>query len=126
MNNDTVTVDPSLPLFDEAAAMERVNNDAEFLAELLGIFLEACPAQRAALASAVAQADPVGLTHAAHALKGALLSVGAVRPARHVQALEVLGRSGSTDGARAELDRLDALMTALEAVLQGWRTRQAA
>ncbi|MBI5516836.1 MAG: Hpt domain-containing protein [Deltaproteobacteria bacterium] len=126
MPDDATTVDPSLPLFDESAALERVGDDRELLGDLLGIFLEECPAQISALEAAVNASDAGALTRAAHAVKGGLLSIGAEAPAAHARALEALGRSGTTEGAAAGLSTLQALMTELVQVLLAWRAAMAA
>ncbi len=72
--------------------------DPEFLAELIGVFLEDSMPRLANLREA-AEGDPDTLMRVAHSFKASSGNLGARRLQRLCAELEALGRSGSTDGA---------------------------
>jgi PAS domain S-box-containing protein len=56
--------------WDEAAALKRLDDDQDLLAEMVDLFLEEAPVQLAELAAALSRTDLLALADAAHALKG--------------------------------------------------------
>jgi two-component system, sensor histidine kinase and response regulator len=102
------------------AALKSVEGDQELLAELVGLFLEDCPKQMAALQQAVEIHDRKSIERIAHSLKGAIGSFAA-RPAYDaLLRLEELGRQDDFAGTRQacldlenEIARLTAALSSL-------------
>ena len=86
-----------------AALRELAGGDEAFVAELIDAYLADAPAQLAAARAAVDAGDAAALVRPAHTLKGNSANVGAARLVELCRALEELGRSGSLDGADAQL-----------------------
>jgi signal transduction histidine kinase/DNA-binding response OmpR family regulator len=104
---DGATAAPALPearhvAFDMAAALERVDGDAELLKELAGLFLNECPQWMAKIRHAIDQRDASKLHQAAHTLKGSVGTLGARAAFEAAQRLETDGRE--QDWGRAEED----------------------
>ena len=78
------------PDFDKAAALVRVDGDAMFLRELVGVFLDDAALRLSAIREAIARGDHTALTRAAHSLKGAAASIGAAAVSDAAQRLERL------------------------------------
>jgi len=94
-------------MLDRDGLLERLDGDDTLLREMAVLFLEECPSMLDAVREGIAQADTVRVQHAAHALKGALLSLSA-DPAAHTSGkLETVAGGG-------ELDRCHTLMALLE------------
>ena len=107
-------------MFDRAELMDRVDNDAEFLADTVEMLGEESPALFEQLRAALASGDPAALATAAHTLKG-MLGNFCAEPAREAAAeLEALGRAGGLDGAAEALDRVERLTTELDAALRAF------
>lgn len=77
-------------------------------ADLLALFLSETPARLDALRRAAAAEDAATLKWEAHTLKGSCGLLGAGPMAAACSALDALGESGTTAGAAALLDRLEA------------------
>lgn len=79
---------------DLSTALHWVDGDRELLAELIEIFLEDCPRRLHELEQAVKETDAIGVSRAAHSLKGMVAGFGA-RPAQELAGeMEVLGKAG--------------------------------
>lgn len=98
---------------DYQAALDHVDGDEELLHDMITVFLEYWPETKTALHTAVRAQDAEGLAQAAHSLKGAVSSFGAVAVRDTAQRLEILGRSGDLATAQTHLDLLEAEMVAL-------------
>jgi two-component system cell cycle sensor histidine kinase/response regulator CckA len=66
------------PVLDREAALARVDGDISFLRELVAVFLQDAALRLSAIRDAIAQGDDVELARAAHSLKGAAASIGAI------------------------------------------------
>ena len=89
----------TLPAFDRAELMERVESDLELLSTLVGVFKADRPNLMGAIEEAIAVGDAEALTDAAHTIKGALSVFGA-EPARALaERLEHTSQAGQVDGA---------------------------
>ena len=64
-------------LFDLQAFSERLNGDLGLLRRMVNLFIEECPSMVAAVGDALARDDAAVVHRAAHAMKGALLSMAA-------------------------------------------------
>jgi HPt (histidine-containing phosphotransfer) domain-containing protein len=85
----------------------RLENDEEFIRELLQILLDALPRMAGDIRAAVAAANAEGLTMAAHALKGSAANLAAERVGKIAARLELMGRKQDLTGLRgvhAELE----------------------
>lgn len=101
-------------LFDREAALARVGDDEELLAELVKIFLDDYPNNMSAIDEAVAKQDPPKLERAAHTLKGAVANFGADAVVKEAFELERQGRSGDLSHASENLTRLHAVIQQLD------------
>ncbi len=107
------------PVFDRLSALERLGGDEEFLADVVGLFLEDAPRLLEEIRQALARQDAAGLGRSAHAFKGSAGYVGGVRAAEVAQRLETMGTSGDLTGASdavgalaCEIERLTGALTA--------------
>jgi two-component system, sensor histidine kinase and response regulator len=99
---------PGLPVFDHALALESVDGSDEILAEAVEVFLdEDYPRHLQALKSAVEARDGEVIRKAAHGLKGALATFGAIKAADVARQLQEIGMQGETDLAAGELAQLE-------------------
>ncbi len=109
-------------LLDLAPLLEAFGGDRAVLDETIAVFLADLPAQRTALATAVAARRTSEVQQAAHAIKGAvgLFSTGApYEAARRLEATARAGTLAQADRQGAALDRaLSQLTTALSALRQ--------
>lgn len=101
-------------LFDREAALARVGDDEELLAELVKIFLDDYPNSLSAIDEAVRRQDPPQLEKAAHTLKGAVANFGADAVVKEAYELEQQGRRGDLSQASENLNRLHAVLQQLD------------
>ncbi len=71
------TAEPSKPVFDAQALLERIMGDRALAASVVGGFLADTPSQLAALGQRLAEHDAAGARLRAHTLKGAAAAVAA-------------------------------------------------
>ena len=86
---------PPHAIFDETAALARVEGDREILRDIAALFVADWPQSRATLRQAVLSEDAAALTRLAHTLKGAAATLGAVALSAAAQRLEEVGCSGN-------------------------------
>jgi HPt (histidine-containing phosphotransfer) domain-containing protein len=99
---------------DKKALLESMENDAEFLQRVIGIFLADCPTMLAEIRSAVAVNDAIQIMNAAHALKGSVSFFKAESAEEAARVLESMGKLGKLEGvgeAFYALEREIALVT---------------
>ena len=101
-------------LFDRQAALARVGDDEELLAELVKIFLDDYPSSLRAIDSAVRMGSSHDLEMAAHTLKGAVANFGADAVVKEVFELERQGRTGDLSHANENLQRLHETLRQLD------------
>lgn len=109
---------------DDAAFADLVamtGDDAEFLSDVIDMFLEDAPLQVDAMRTAVATGDAEWLMRAAHTLKSTSLNLGALSLASVAGEIETCGRAGVVDGVQ---DRLAAADRQLVAVMAELRRRR--
>ena len=87
---------------------------------IAGRFAQVYAAGMPQLAAAIAGADSAAAAAAAHSLRGASATIGAVRVERHAAALEALGKAGAP--ASAWLDEARALQHALAEIVASLTT----
>lgn len=104
MEQSTMADTPMDPTIIDPAALESFRQLAGehaslLIADLLNTYLEDAPGRVEKMHQAVKDADPDGLSDAAHALKSASANLGAKQLASLCSDAEALGRSGSTEGS---------------------------
>jgi HPt (histidine-containing phosphotransfer) domain-containing protein len=87
--------------------MQEEEGDAEFLAELVEMFLADVPSRLAAMREYVKAEDPGSLERTAHTLKGTCANMGATRMAVLCAELEKAGGSGELGQAPGLLSELE-------------------
>lgn len=99
-----------VPVLD-TAVLERLRDlggqdQPDFAAEILTMFLDDAPRHMAAIADASASGDASALERAAHTLKGAVANIGALQVQAACARLEQQGRDGHVAEAVPEIARL--------------------
>lgn len=74
--------------------------DPDIVAEVGGLFIKHSPEKVKAILEAAEKDDAKGLQLAAHSLKSSSAYIGAMRLSALAKDLEMMGRSGSLEGAR--------------------------
>ena len=92
--------------FDEAALMDRVDGDVEFLQETIAMLDEDCPALLDQVHAAVRSRDDAALVKSAHALKGMLANFCAEPAETAARELEMLGRERRLADVEAVAERV--------------------
>lgn len=88
--------------------------------EVVGLFLSDGPKRLAAIEAAAQANDPVTLSLAAHALKGAASNIGAIAVQAQCTEIEQQAKRGMPDDSAASLLRLQATWTRTKDALQAW------
>lgn len=103
--------------FDRRAVLEQADGDEQFVAEVIGLFLDDAPSRIAEIREAVQESDAKRLAAAAHALKGSAgcLSAGPAMAAAF--RLEEIGKCGDLSDAVAGLTDLEQELRGLVAAL---------
>ena len=112
-------------LFDREAALARVGDDEELLAELVQIFLDDYPNSMTAIEEALVVHDGDRLERAAHTLKGAVANFGAEAVVQAAFELECRGRSGDLSQAKENLHRLHEAIRQLDYEMRPIRSSHA-
>jgi two-component system sensor histidine kinase/response regulator len=106
-------------LFDEEGALAYTGGDRQLLKEVIGLFRKDAPSSLRRIERALRKRDGDALRMAAHALKGAIATVGSSKGrevAAEIEALAKAGRFADAEGAYAHLNEvvreLDTAMTA--------------
>jgi CheY-like chemotaxis protein len=89
------------------------DGDADFLAEIVNLFLQTYPALLSEIDNAVSTKDALALGRAAHTMKGAVANFGAKGVVDQAKALEMMGKSGDLTSADDAAQSLRALMNKL-------------
>ena len=85
--------------FDEGALLHRLSGNAALMVEVIGIFIEDCPALLAAIEDAITRRNPDDLRKAAHALKGTAGNLSAISLFEGAALLERMGAESRMDAA---------------------------
>jgi HPt (histidine-containing phosphotransfer) domain-containing protein len=99
--------DPAVDQAVIAEVLESTGGDREFLAELIGTYLDDVPRRLAALREAASAGSADGVARAAHALKGASASLGAVGLAERSRVLELAARERRLGDAEEQIRGLE-------------------
>ena len=87
---------PDDAAFDFSELLARVDNDQEFLVDLLTIFKEEFPRHLQGLREAIASCDPARIAAAGHTLKGMLSNLSAGHATKLAAQIEELARQGNS------------------------------
>jgi PAS domain S-box-containing protein len=93
--------------------LEPLPERIELLDELIEFYLDSAPERLGCIQQAVKDADPGGLTEAAHLLKGSSAEFGAARVVELCHQIEELGRAGLLEGAAAPVAELAGELSAV-------------
>jgi len=107
--------------WDEAAALKRLDDDHDLLAEMIDLLLEEAPGQMAELNAALSRADHVALADVAHAIKGMAGHFCAEKIISLAVKLEHSARMASASDADFQLmthDLIRAMMSLIDSLLQ--------
>jgi HPt (histidine-containing phosphotransfer) domain-containing protein len=86
-------------LLDMDKLLAAFEGDRELIADLAEIFMDDLPGQCSAIETAMSEGNADGLRAAAHALKGASSNFRVESVTSKALELEMIGRSGTTEGA---------------------------
>jgi HPt (histidine-containing phosphotransfer) domain-containing protein len=110
------------PVFSKATALAYTGGDRTLLREVVQLFLSNYPKQLEDLRQAVEGAEGLAVHRAAHAIKGALATLGAERALALARRLEAMGSAnqlaGARDACRAFEGELEALKRSLRALIK--------
>jgi HPt (histidine-containing phosphotransfer) domain-containing protein len=99
---------------EEKALLETLENDAQLLKEVIGIFLEDSPGKLAELRTAVTARNSNQIAIGSHSLRGSISVFGCKAAVEAARNLESIGRQGKVecaDEAFSVLEREMALVT---------------
>ncbi|MGH7740708.1 MAG: response regulator [Candidatus Eiseniibacteriota bacterium] len=120
----------ALPVSSQVLDVERFKEiscgDGEFERELMHDFSSSASAQLMRLRAAIEKKSADGVQRAAHALKGASRTLGAVRMGDTAQELETMGEESRLDGAEALVQRIAVEFEDARAALEHFLARRAA
>ena len=112
--------EPELKIVDQEVALKRVGGNATILKTIVTAFLGSSQKQFDAVEEAVTGGDAEKLRFAAHTFKGTVLNFEARKTAHTAQALEDLGRAGTTEGSTELLETLRDCYKELRAEMEKW------
>ncbi len=92
---------PEVPVIDESRLLSEFGGDREILAELRDLFMAQAPPLHAAILEALDSGDASVLVRDAHSLKGACATYGAPRLTMVCKEIELAGKAGDLETARA-------------------------
>ncbi len=101
-------------IFDEQSALAYTGGDRRLLKQVISLFRSDCPASFRRIARALRRRDSDGLRMAAHALKGAIATVGSPAGRDAAAELESMAKAGNFVEAEGAADRLQQLVKELD------------
>jgi two-component system sensor histidine kinase/response regulator len=104
-------------VFDQGAALKHSGGDRQLLTEVVAFFRADYPGSLRQIASAIKSNDAERLRLSAHALKGALATVGSPAGREAAFTLEQMGRAGDVVGAPEAFAALRDIVVSLEGAL---------
>lgn len=114
-----------LPVLDVEGMVSRVDGNRELLREVVAMFLDAFPAQQAALGAAIGRGDVAEVTRWAHTIKGSVAFFASAPIVDLARDLESMGRAGDLSGAPETKAALDAMMVKLATALTAYAAADA-
>jgi len=118
-------VAPAASVFDEQTALTYTASDRQLLKEVIQLFRKDSPASRRRIERALRKRDGEGLRLAAHAIKGAIATVGCSKGREVAAELETLAKADRFEDADQTYARLCELLGQLDDafVAAGYATR---
>jgi HPt (histidine-containing phosphotransfer) domain-containing protein len=104
-------------IIDRDAILEQFEGDAEFLREVVQLFLAACPRRLSAIHEAILGCDTTALQMAAHSIRGSASYFGALAVMAAASDLETMGREGSLPNAGEACEKLEQELARLKQAL---------
>ena len=104
-------------VFDQVAALTRVEGDTELLLEIIEVFLDDSPRLMGRIREALKRRDLKSLEQAAHTLKGSVGNFGAPIAYAAALKLEKIGREGNVERAQEAWMELEEAMEQLKPAL---------
>lgn len=101
MIKELVLPGPEVPVIDESRLLAEFGGDREILAELRDLFLAQAPPLYTTITNALDAGDLSVLVKDAHSLKGACATYGAPRLTMVCKEIELSGKAGDLETARA-------------------------
>lgn len=101
MIKDLALPGPEMPVIDESRLLSEFGGDREILAELRDLFLAQAPPLYTAILEALDKGDIAVLVKDGHSLKGACATYGAPRMTMVCKGIELAGKAGDLETARA-------------------------
>ncbi len=108
---------PATGAFDQAAALDQVDGDAELFKEIARVFLVESEKLLGEIRQAVEDRNAAILERAAHKLKGSIGIFCAADALQAAQTLENMGRTGELDNVGASCEKLTGEMARLTSAL---------
>jgi HPt (histidine-containing phosphotransfer) domain-containing protein len=96
----------TLSTFDRTAALQRVDGDEALLSDVIGMFLDDCPARLKAIKAAVDAKESEAIRIEARGLKGAASNLSAASLFDAAEILERVGAESRLDAAEAAWRRV--------------------
>jgi two-component system, sensor histidine kinase and response regulator len=119
LSNPTNFEEPPVNNIEESDILAHFEGDAELVRELAEIFLRECPRLLHDLRAAIQNADAQALERSAHSLKGSVGNFSVSMAHTSANQLEMLGKSGSTEGAAQIFAALETQLQRFNQVLAG-------
>lgn len=113
------------PAFDAVALCDAYDNDLEMIQELVVLVVRDLPKYRQTLEAAAQAGDLIGLSRAAHAIKGAVGNVYAGPLCQTAHELEVAGRAEDGTRVAALMPDFRVVVATLLTELAAWSERSA-
>ncbi len=101
-----------------AALLKSLNDEVDFLAELIDIYLEDAPKMLLEMRQAIENDDAALLHRSAHSLKSNSKEFGATALANLCLALEMMGKIENLDGAKEKMTQAEAEYAEIEKILK--------
>ena len=105
-------------VFDKDEALKIIDNDKEFLKELVEIFINDAPEHMSEIKEAVDSRNSEALVKSAHKLKGAVANFGKNATTHTAFKLETMGKENNLDGVEGVYDtmvkNIESLVNALK------------
>ncbi|MBI3450031.1 MAG: response regulator [Acidobacteria bacterium] len=112
---------PLVPAFCPEDALRQLEGERDLLVELIGIFLQECPARLAEIRESATSLDRDGLRKSAHGLKGSASQIAAHAIRQAAADLELIAREDRMAEASRALAALEEAVARTTPVLDGCR-----
>jgi PAS domain S-box-containing protein len=112
---------PEILAFDPQGMVEHFGDDAGLASEVIGVFLESCPAWFDEIRSSLAAGDATRLRNVAHTFKGAVSHFGSSTCHKLAEQLESQGHSGKLAEAAVTWGALESALRRLLPALAAYR-----